>query len=466
MPFSTTKFFPPKLPLAAPGPGQLTLLRSLPQLRANPLQYIQEAVDRYGDIVHFKLGGMNAFLINHPSYIQQVLQEKNQNYTKDTVQYNSLSAVTGKGLLTSDGGEWLEHRRLMQPAFHRQQISNFGPSMIGAAEKMLQSWEKVAILGQVIDVDQAMMRLALEILGRALLGKDLSAGEMELTNSVLIALDHIVSQVKSPPGIPSFIPTPANRRFKAAMRILDQAVLEIIQDHQAKRETPQDDLLSRLVGLEGGDARPILNPRQLRDEVITILIAGHETVASALTWSCYLLSQNPPAEECMRQELNRVLKGRSPTVEDLPALEYTRHVFDETLRLFPPAWLITRKCIRADEIGSYRIPSGALVIIGVSAMHHHPGFWPTPERFDPDRFTPAGSAGRPHFAYLPFGGGPRLCIGKSFALTEAPLILAAIFQHYRLELATAPPIEVMPLVTLRPRGGMPMKVRSGGIQPA
>ena len=442
------------------------MLRSLPRLRAHPLHYIQDAIDQYSDIVQFRLGGLNAFLINHPSYIQQVLQEKNQNYSKDTFQYNALSAVTGKGLLTSDGAEWLEHRRLMQPAFHRQQIYSFGPSITEATQKMLRGWDRMAASGEIIDIDQAMLRLALEILGKALLGKDLSDGATELTTSVLTVLDHIVSQVKSPPSIPAFIPTPANRRYQTAMRSLDRAVFEIIRDHQAEPTMAPDDLLSRLIRAGEGRDRPILNPRQLRDEVITMLIAGHETVASALTWTCYLLSQNPQAEECVWKELKRVLGGRSPSVDDLPALDYTRRVFDEALRLYPPAWLITRKCIRKDEIGGYRIPAGSLVVIGVSAMHHHPGFWPEPDAFDPDRFTPERSAQRPNFAYLPFGGGPRLCIGKPFALTEAPLILAAIYQRYRLELAAKSPVEVMPLVTLRPRGGMLMKVIPAGIQPA
>ncbi len=443
---------------AAPGPGLTSLLGSLPDLRANPLQFIQDAVDRYGDIVHFQLGGRHAFLINHPSFIQQVLQVKSHCYSKDTIQYRALSAVTGNGLLTSDGEEWLQHRRLMQPAFHRQRIESFGPLMTEAAGKMLPGWGEKAISGQPVDIDQAMMSLALEILGKALLGIDLSREAPNLTAAVLTVLDHIVMQVKSPPGIPTFIPTPANRRFKAAMQTLEQAVSEIIQIRQRSNEPTQRDLLSHMIQAGNGDADPAMSNRQLRDEVITFLIAGHETVASALTWACYLLSQNPQAAQRLGQELKAVLHGRTPTVDDLSALDFTRHVFDETLRLYPPAWLITRKCIQGDEIGGYSIPPGALIVIGVSAMHHHPGFWPEPDRFDPDRFTAVSLADRPRFAYLPFGGGPHQCIGKSFALAEAPLILATIYQRYRLELASTATVDVMPLVTLRPRGGLPMKI--------
>jgi cytochrome P450 len=457
---STSKMpiFPVPSRTAAQRPGLVNLLRSLPELRVNPIKFMQDSVDRYGDMVHFKLGRMNAYLINHPRYIQHVLQEKHQKYSKDTIQYRALSAVTGNGLLTSDGEEWLQHRRLIQPVFHRQRIEGFGSLMTATTEKMLFGWGEKARSGQAVDIDQAMMILALEILGKALLGIDLSGGAPELTHAVLTVLDHIVGQVKSPPGIPGFIPTPANRRFKAAMRTLDRVVTEIVQNHLDQQDSAAGDLLSRLIqtGAEGG--HPVMGARQLRDEVITFLIAGHETVASALTWACYLLSQNPQIEQRMRLEIDSVLNGRTPSVEDLPALDFTRRVFDETLRMYPPAWLITRKCIEEDEIGGCRIPRGALVVIGVSAIHRHPDFWPDPDRFDPDRFSNEGSINRHHFAYLPFGGGPRLCIGKSFALAEAPLILAMIFQRYRLELDSNVPVEAMALVTQRPRGGLPMKI--------
>ncbi len=206
-----------------------------------------------------------------------------------------------------------------------------------------------------------------------------------------------------------------------------------------------------------------MTDQQVRDELITILIAGHETVASALTWSCYLLSQNPPAETRMRQELEQVLHGRQAAVEDLPALDYTRRVFDEALRLYPPAWLVTRKSIQADRIAGVRIPPNALMVISIATTHTNPVYWPDPQRFDPDRFLPETAASRPQFAYLPFGGGPRLCIGNHFALTEAPLVLASIYQRYHLELKPDHAVIVDPLVTLRPRGGLPMYMKKIGI---
>jgi cytochrome P450 len=441
-------------PAAAPGPDLGTLLRSLPGLRANPLQFLQDAANRYGDVTRFQIGGLGAFLVNHPEAIQRVLQDNARNYSKDTFQYNSLATVTGRGLLTSDGEFWLRQRRLVQPAFHRQRIAGFGPLITSAAGRLVQSWE-ISGMGWV-DVDQAMMRLALEILGKALLGVDLSGEAPALTAAVLTVLDHVVGQVKSPPGAPGFIPTSQNRRFRAAMHTLDQAVADIVENHR-RSGSPQGDLLSLLMQAgEGGNSA--MDSRQLRDELVTILIAGHETVASALTWCCYLLAQNPDCEQELRAELDRVLDRRPPTAEDLPALDYTRRVFDEALRLYPPAWIITRRALGEDQLCGYSIPRGSLVVIGVSAIHRHPAYWPDPQRFDPDRFSAQAAESRLRFAYLPFGGGPRLCIGNHFALVEGPLILATVYQRVHLELPEAFQVTVDPLVTLRPHGGLPMRV--------
>lgn len=441
-------------PEPAPGPALSAFLRSLPALRSNPLQYIQQSLDDYGDFVHFRLAGLNAFLINRPESIQHVLQDNNSSYTKDTLQYNALSAITGEGLLTSDGDAWLAHRRLMQPAFSRQHMQGLSLPILAAVERVLNEWESYSSSGRPVDVDQAMLRLALEILGEALFGINLASEAPSLTEAVAVALDHIIRQVKSPPSIPAFIPTRANRRFRSAMRTLNRAVMEIITSHTQRQNSPPDDLLDMLI--QAGPSA--MGADQLRDEMVTLLIAGHETVASGLTWACYLLSQNPLAAEKMSQEIRQVLNGLPPTVADLPALDYTRRVFDEALRLYPPAWMITRKCVQEDQIAGVRIPAGSLVVIGVSAIHRNPSYWPDPDRFDPDRFTSEQSAGRPRYAYLPFGGGPRLCIGKHFALTEAPLILAAIYQRYRLELPKNIVVESVPLVTQRPRHGLPMYV--------
>lgn len=439
------------------GPTPLELLRSLPAIQSNPLNYLQQAANRYGDFVRFQAGTVTAVLLNDPAAIQHVLQDNHRNYTKDTIQYNALASVTGHGLLTSDGEHWFRQRRILQPAFNRPQLPRYERAMTHPLERMLDRWQPLAATGQTVDVDAEMMRVSLEIVGQALFSLDLSREATELTGAVVTCLDHIMHGARHI-TLPASIPTPRNRRFVRALSTLNQAVAGIIE--QRRSMPPQGDLLDMLLAHVDESGRKGMTSAQLRDEIITLLIAGHETVASALTWSHYLLARNPSARAALMAELNSVLQGRLPVMADLPKLPYTRMVFDETLRLYPPAWLITRKALAADEVAGGVIPAGALVIIGTSAMHHHPAYWPTPEAFDPLRFTEEAAAQRPRYAYLPFGGGPRLCIGNNFALAEAPLILAGVYQRCLLELPAGAAVEPDPLVTIRPRGGLPMILRA------
>jgi len=436
-------------------PSLLKLLPSLPKLRDDTLGFLESAVEQYGNLIQFKIGPLNAFVLSHPTYIQHVLQDNNKNYTKDTFQYNGLSKVTGRGLLTSDGDLWLQQRRRMQPAFHRQRINGFGALMADAAVRKANEWQA----GQSIDVDREMMELALEILGKALLGVDLRTEAPILTSAVLVALDHVVHSFKSPDVLPAFFNTPRHRKFKQAMKTLNDAVQEIIDHHRSKSGSSVDAKSLLDVMLYSTDENnQTMSDQQVRDEIITILIAGHETVASALTWSCYLIASNPQAEERLHQELQEVLAGRAPTLEDLPALDFTRRVFDEALRLYPPAWLVTRKAVQDDVIDGVAIPAGSLIVVSITNVHKNSNFWDDPQVFNPDRFLPEQSNARPKFAYLPFGGGPRLCIGNYFALLEGPLVLASIYQKHRLKLNPGQKVLVDALVTLRPRDGLHLQV--------
>lgn len=439
-----------------PGPTPLELLRSLPGILSNPLEYLQQSARRYGDYVRFQAGPVTALLLNDPEAVKHVLQDNHRNYTKDTIQYNALSAVTGKGLLTSDGEHWFRHRRLMQPGFTRQHIQNFGPAVSAAVHRMLARWQPAADRGQALDIDAEMMRTTLEIVGQTLFSLDLSQEAPSLTKAVITCLDHIMYGARHV-TLPDSIPTPRNLRFKRALAELDRAVYAIIESRRG--QPPRGDVLDLLMSHLDEPGENGMTLQQVRDEIITLLIAGHETVASALTWAIYLVSRHPVVLERLRTELSEVLGGRAASIEDLPKLTYARMVFDEALRLYPPAWLITRKAIAEDEVQGRAIPAGALVIIGTSAMHHHPAYWPEPDTFDPERFTEERSEGRPRYANLPFGGGPRLCIGNNFALMEAPLILAGIFQHYQLEVLPGHQVEPDPLVTIRPRDGLPMTLR-------
>ena len=436
-------------------PNVLKFLLSLPNLRDGTLGFLQKATKQYGDFIQYKIGPLNAFVISNPTYIQHVLQDNNRNYSKDTFQYNGLSKVTGRGLLTSDGDLWFKQRRRMQPAFHRQRINAFGKLMTDAAVKRVSEWK----VGEIIDIDKEMMELALEILGKALLGVDLRTEAPQLTSAVLVALDQVVSSFKSPDILPGFINTPRRKQFKEAVDKLDQAVQEIIQQHRQKFDCSFDakSLLDVMLFSED-DHGETMTDQQVRDELITILIAGHETVASALTWACYLLASNPQAEQRLQQVLKVVLAGRPPTVEDLSALDFTRRVFDEALRLFPPAWIVTRKAIQKDVIGGVEVPAGSLMIVSLTNTHTHLTYWEKPGIFDPDRFLPENTKDRPKYAYLPFGGGPRLCIGNYFALMEGPIVLAAIYQKVGLKIVPDHKVIVDALVTLRPKNGLPMQV--------
>lgn len=450
-----------------PGPRGRALLEDLQQMQTNPLALLYKNAQEYGDFIYYPLGILNVFLINHPDIIQHILQLNHRNYSKDTFQYNLLSSITGDGLLTSNGEFWLRQRRLVQPAFHRSRIITFGPLIIDSTQSMLARWELLSRTGQQLDVDAEMMQLTLAIVGKALFSIDLTDQATELTRATLIVLDYIVHRARHPISLPPGFPTARNRQFKSALNQLDKAVFSIINyRRQARKDArsssiEQSDLLDLLLNARDEQSGTGMTDQQLRDEVITLLIAGHETVASALTWTWYLLSQNPSSADRLRAELTQVLGEQVPTEEDLPNLPFTRMVFEEALRLYPPAWMISRRALSEDTIvcgETYSIPANALVIMSPYIIQRHPAYWESPELFDPLRFTPEKIPNRPHFAYIPFGGGPRLCIGDSFARFEAQLIIASIAQRFRLDLVGDPPVAAEPLVTLRPLHGLSMRI--------
>ena len=446
-----------------PGPRGLPRLDDLRELQQSPLAAVLKALRQYGDLVHYPLGPLAVYLANHPDHARHVLQDNSKNYSKDTFQYNLLQSVTGHGLLTSDGAFWLRQRRLAQPAFHRERVAALIDLMAGATDEMLVRWEPAARTGRPLDVAEEMMRLTLDIVSKALFSIDMSHEAAGLAEAVLTVLDHVVYRARSLGMIPAGLPTQRNRRFSAALAALDDAVYRLIAERRRNGTAAPNDLLSMLMAAQNQDQGAStaggpdqMTDRQLRDEVMTLLIAGHETVASALTWTWYLLSQDRDVEAKVRAEAERsdpraLARATAPT--------YTRMVLDEALRLYPPAWLITRRALAGDEIGGYRIPPGALVVLSPYAMHRHPAFWEDPERFDPQRFSAEHSADRPRFAYIPFGGGPRLCIGNVFALVEAQVVLASVARAYRLELVAGQTIVPEPSVTLRPKHGLLICIR-------
>ena len=405
----------------------------------NPLRFFVWLTETYGDIVQYRSSVEPAYLINHPDYIQHVLQTNGQNYNKSTyLNKYIVESLTGEGLLTSENPLWREQRRLIQPAFHRRSLPAFIGLMTDATCRSIDRL-RATPPGETVDIAREMMRLTLDIVTSALFGYDITGRADEVGQ----AMDTMVT-----------IGKPRHRKVKEAIDLVDSIVYTIIDDRRAHPQRERDDLLTMLLNAryEDGTAMP---DKLVRDEVMTLLIAGHETTANTLGWTWYLLAQNPAVVERLEAEVD-TLRGAAPTMADFPRLVYTDRVMQEAMRLYPSAWSISRRALGDDEIGGYHIPAGSIVAMSPYTTHRHPAFWPDPERFDPERFTPERVAARPRFAYFPFGGGTRQCIGNYFALMESLIIISTIVQHFRLQPRWTEPIEGHALVTLRPRGGVPV----------
>jgi cytochrome P450 len=436
-----------------PGPRGHLLLGSLREIQRKPLELLREGFRDYGDVVRYRFAATHSILLAHPDHIRHVLHDNYRNYDKHNVDYAMLRRLLGNGLLTSEGASWRRQRRLMAPMFHRQRVAGFCNQMVDGTLAMLERWEALAQSGEPFDVAAEMTRLTLAIVASALFSADVS-GDAETIGAALTEVNRQLGEFSLLDAIP-VIPTARKRRFRAAVRALDQVVDRIIDERRLTMHRSED-LLSMLLEAVDEETDQAMSKRQVRDEVLTLLLAGHETTANALAWTWYLLSQNPDAEEKLHDEIARVLGDRAPGALDLPNLVYTRMVIEESMRLYPPAWAISRNAIGEDEIGGYRVQRKTNMIICSFITHRHPAFWEEPERFDPERFSPARSEGRPSFAYFPFGGGPRICIGNTFAMSEAQLVVATVAQRYRLRLVPGHPVQLQPLITLRPRHGIQM----------
>src|SRR6266699_2643266 len=430
----------------APGPRGNFLFGSARKIQRDPLQFGLTMTHQYGDIVRLRFLLWPAYLVNHPDSVKYVLQENQRNYNKDIYPYRVFQPLLGRGLVTNDGKSWFHQRHLIQPAFHRKRLAAFGTLMTGATAMMLDKWQGFAERDQSLDVAAEMLRLTLHIVSKALFDIDLSK-ETHIVGQAVTTVNKLLSDYIYAP-FPSFsIPTPRNRRYLVACGTLDQVVHGIITQRR-QLNTDTDDLLSLLLLARDEETGQGMNDRQIRDELMTMLLAGHETTANTLSWTWYLLSQHPEVEQRLYTEIDEVLGGALPTIEHLPELKYTNMVLEEALRLYPPACILSRKAIADDELGGYRIPANSMIIVSPYAIQHHPDYWPDPESFDPERFTPERSAGRSHYAYFPSSSGPRMCIGSSFAMMEAQLILATIAQRYQLRMVPGHQVEPQMLVTL------------------
>lgn len=436
----------------APGPRGHFLLGSLLDFRHDPLHFYLHLRREFGDIVRFRWVSWTFHLICHPEDIQHVLQTHEHNYRKGPF-FDRLKPMLGLGLLTSEGEAWRRQRRILQPAFHRHRIAGLVGLMTEASRAMLERWRNHAERGQALDMAEEMRCLTLEIAGRVVLGTDLEGEAEAMGRAFAVLLEHIYYRSTHLFTFPASFPTRWNRRYQEALRALDAIVHTMIRQRQ-HAPTEDTDLLSLL--LREGETSGSVSTKEVRDQIMTILFAGHETTANALAWTWYLLAKHPSIVHQLHAELAAVLRGRTPTVEDLPHLHYTRRVIEEALRFYPPVWGIPRSPIAADEIRGYRIPKDSHVIVSPYVTHRHPEFWENPEQFNPERFTPKCSADRPRFAYFPFGGGPRQCLGEHLAMTESLVIIATVAQRYHLCLVPRFQVEPEPAVTLRPCHGILM----------
>ena len=438
---------PPGPPARFPGYTMLEFAR-------RRLPFLVESAERYGDIVFFKVGNERIYLFNHPDLIRDVLVTNQKNFTKSRALVRAKK-VLGEGLLTSEGEFHLRQRRLAQPAFHRDRIAAYALSMVDCARRTASRWRA----NQTLDVHDEMMKLTLAIVARTLFSADVEGEAAEIGEALTTAFAAFNIGVLPFSELLEKLPLPYIKRFDAARARLDETIYRIIDERRATGED-KGDLLSMLLLAQDteGDGGGMTDT-QVRDEAMTIFLAGHETTANALSWTWYLLSQHPEIEARFHREVD-ALGDRLPGPADMPLLPYTRMVLAESMRLYPPAWAVGRRAINDFEAGGYLIPARSMVLMSQYIMHRDPRFHPEPERFDPDRWLPQVASARPKFSYFPFGGGTRICIGEQFAWMEGVLILAAIAQKWRLRYTGSFPPEVEPRITLRPRGGVPMRVEA------
>lgn len=448
----------PAAPLTVPGPQGRWLVGVLPEIARPETRFdvVREYQRQYGDAIHVKLGFKNSYLLAHPDYVKHVLVDKRENYPKSAT-YDEIKAFLGNGLLTSEGDFWLRQRRMMQPHFHLKAIARLADQITELTGELLTDWTHRAAQGEEVESAHEMMRLTLRVVARTLLGVDASGAAEVVGRELPFVLEHTANRTLSLWAPPRWWPTPNNRRFQRALSALDAEVYGLI-DRRRQEGGSHGALLDMLLAARDEETGTGMTDLQLRDEVMTIFLAGHETTANALTWTFYLLSQHPEAARRLEEEVDAVLGDRRPTFDDLPKLAYTGRVFEEAMRRFPPIPYIERVAVADDVIGGYHIPAGAEVGLNIGLVHHHPEFWDDPDTFDPDRFLPERVAERHRFAYLPFGGGGRVCIGNNFAMMEGKLVLAMIAQRFRLHLRPGHPVLREPTLTQRPKHGMPLKL--------
>ncbi|MGB4068864.1 MAG: cytochrome P450 [Nitrospira sp.] len=436
-------------------PGAVPLLGHLGAFKKQPLEMLSTWWRRHGDALRFRLGPKTLHLFSHPDLAEEILVQQADRFVKvyDPQRPTGLALVLGNGLVTSSGEVWKRHRRIIQPIFHRARMSAMAERMVQVGKQRIAGWADQE--GQTIDIAAEMMQLALEVISQTMFTTSMAQHIDRISHALRVSIKYAFDSFHNPLQSPLWVPTARNREFRAATQFMDQLIYGLLAERRRTGAT-HGDLLDLLLHARDEETGAGLSDQELRDEALTIFAAGHETTANALAWTWYLLATHPEAKAQFHEEIDRVLHGRMPSADDLQHLPYTRAIFDESLRLYPPAPAVQRKALTSTTVGGLPLPAGALVLIGTYNLHRHPAFWPNPEQFMPERWL-ADERPAARYAYLPFGAGPRACVGIHFSSVEGPLLLALIGRRYDLHLAQER-VEPQLMVTLRPRGGIRMMI--------
>jgi cytochrome P450 len=411
------------------------------------LTFVERCRRDYGDVVGLKLAHWPTYLVHHPDLVEELLVHRHRDYTKHhSFFWSNVEAIFGRGLLTNEGDDWLRQRRLIQPAFQPERIARYAEIMVERTERMLAGWRP----GELRDVRKEMMALTFQIVAETLFGADVRDDVAEVAAAFNTGIEEIAVRFRRPIRFPDWVPVPSNLRYRRAVRRMDELILRIIRERREKGFEERDDLLSRM--LRARDEAGAMDEAQLRDEVMTMLLAGHETTALGLTWTWHLLSKHPVVDRQLHEHVRDTLGDRPPEPADVARLTYSERVFKEGLRLYPPAYGFGREATQDGELGGWPVPRGTTLIMFSWLLHRDPRWWDDPGRFHPDRWEGDLEGRLPRMAYMPFGGGPRVCIGQRFAMAEGILIVSAIAQRFRLEwLADPVPFTS---ITLRPTGDL------------
>jgi cytochrome P450 len=441
-----------------PKTSGLPLIGSLPKLLKDPFQYIVKTREELGDIYWLNIGLSKIMILNNPRHAQYILRDNARNYRKGGPMWDAVRTLIGNGLVVSEGDFWLRQRRMMQPHFHRRRLAGLTELMVAAIQEALDMWEEQIRIGKDFDLASGFNKVTMKVIVRTLFGSGLSQEEMDnVGDAMSFVLDYIISAMVTN-NLPSWMPVPGRKKYKEMLAIIDEVVYRIISEVRAGNEG-DNHLLAMLINTVDAESGEGMTDEQMRNEVTTLFLAGYETTSIALTWAFDFLNQNPDILEKLQVEVDEVLDGRTPEFADIPNLTYTRMIFEETMRLRPPAFWIPRIVEEDDEIDGYTIPAGTNVVSLTYMNHRHPDHWDNPEQFDPERFSKENSAGRHQFAFVPFGAGQRKCIGMDFALMEGPLVMAMVAQRFQVKTISDQPAKPTLTTTLRPKGGLPVQIQ-------